>query len=252
MEFRRTIILSMVMHATLFTAAMTFIAGRGAAVRVHLPVVYVTLIAEDGSSPARSRAVREVARLEKVKAPALPASSRHEPTQKLAARGSVPAVKGTVSTADEKNRPSEKGAGLFEAGQPQGVNVIAAGLTGVVSSGAAPGEGGSTPFGGQPASSAVDSRGTGGYTDAVAIIRESLERALTYPPLARKRKQEGTVVTEFSINARGLPENIRVVKSSGFEILDASAKNTIVKASPFPVVKGNIEVPITYRLEKGE
>lgn len=80
-------------------------------------------------------------------------------------------------------------------------------------------------------------------------IREAIERAKTYPDLARKRRQEGTVVMEFSINPKGLPENIRIAKSSGFSLLDSAARNTIRKAAPFPIVKGNIEVPITFILK---
>jgi TonB family protein len=80
-------------------------------------------------------------------------------------------------------------------------------------------------------------------------IRELIERAKTYPALAKKRKQEGTVVTEFSINTQGLPENIRVVKSSGFSLLDAAARDTILKAAPFPPVRDRIEIPISFVLQ---
>lgn len=80
-------------------------------------------------------------------------------------------------------------------------------------------------------------------------IRELIERAKTYPALAKKRKQEGTVVTEFSINTKGLPENIRVVTSSGFSLLDSAARDTIVKAAPFPPVRDRIEVPISFVLQ---
>lgn len=85
--------------------------------------------------------------------------------------------------------------------------------------------------------------------DNYKTIRALIEKSLIYPSLARKRKIEGTVVTEFSINAAGLPENIKITKSSGFSILDSAAEKTIIKASPFPVVAGRIEIPITFRLE---
>lgn len=83
------------------------------------------------------------------------------------------------------------------------------------------------------------------------IIHDSVQDNLVYPFIAVRRKIEGTVLTEFSINAKGLPENIRITKTSGFDILDSAAEKTIVKASPFPVVAGRIEIPITFRLEKG-
>ena len=95
------------------------------------------------------------------------------------------------------------------------------------------------------------SPGAGGHDrNATGRIREAIERAKVYPALARKRRQEGTVVTEFSINARGLPEDIRVIRSSGFNLLDSAAKDTIARAAPFPPVNSRIEVPITFVLTK--
>jgi len=94
------------------------------------------------------------------------------------------------------------------------------------------------------------SGGVGGNTQSiVGQIRASIERAKIYPVLARKRKQEGTVITEFSINAKGLPQNIQIIKSSGFSLLDSAARDTILKASPFPVIRGTIEVPLIFILK---
>ena len=93
-------------------------------------------------------------------------------------------------------------------------------------------------------------KATGSDPRAVSAIRDAIERAKSYPPLAKRRNQEGTVVAEFSINAKGLPENVRVTRSSGFGLLDSAARETIVKAAPFPVVDGSIEVPITFILKK--
>lgn len=90
--------------------------------------------------------------------------------------------------------------------------------------------------------------GIGGQS-LIHQIRAAIERAKIYPVLARKRKQEGTVVTGFSINSNGLPENIRIIKSSGINILDSAARDTIIRAAPFPIVKGSIEVPITFILK---
>ncbi|MEW6108263.1 MAG: energy transducer TonB [Nitrospirota bacterium] len=86
---------------------------------------------------------------------------------------------------------------------------------------------------------------------ALLKIRTAIENNLIYPYIALRKRMEGTVLTEFSINAKGLPQNVRIIKSSGFNILDSAAEKTIIKASPFPAVKGNIEIPITFRL-KGE
>jgi periplasmic protein TonB len=79
-------------------------------------------------------------------------------------------------------------------------------------------------------------------------IRDALQANLIYPYIARKRGMEGTVHVEFLINSVGLPENIRIMKGSGYLVLDSAARETIIKASPFPYKNSVIDVPITYQL----
>lgn len=100
-----------------------------------------------------------------------------------------------------------------------------------------------------------DKGGMGGLPDQsashdpnYALIRAAIERAKTYPFLARKKRIEGTVITEFAINSKGFPEDIRVRKSSGSEILDSAAMNIITKAAPFPKANRHIVIPITFSL----
>ncbi len=129
---------------------------------------------------------------------------------------------------------------------------------GTVTARAGPGESGpSSTFeqgggggSGSSASITVEFHGSGtGDHSFIPRIKEAIERAKIYPALARKRKQEGIVVTEFSINPKGMPENIMVTRSSGFSLLDSAAKDTIVRAAPFPVVVGRIEAPINFVLK---
>jgi len=94
------------------------------------------------------------------------------------------------------------------------------------------------------------------HTENVAItIRAAIEKALIYPQLAKKRGLEGTAIAEFTINKKGNPENIRIIKSTGYSILDTAAKDTVIRAAPFSVTGGRdrtpYEIPITYRLKKG-
>lgn len=86
--------------------------------------------------------------------------------------------------------------------------------------------------------------------DIIEIIRSSIDKAKRYPEIAKKRGWEGTVIAEFSINRKGAPENITIVRGSGYGILDSAARDTIIKASPLPVIKGKLEIPITFRLKK--
>lgn len=89
----------------------------------------------------------------------------------------------------------------------------------------------------------------GAHTEEGKAIRKAIERALVYPLFARKRRWEGTAVTEFAVNAKGYPEDIRVIGSSGYDILDTAAKEALVKAAPFTVEKSRYEIPITFRLK---
>lgn len=81
-----------------------------------------------------------------------------------------------------------------------------------------------------------------------ALIRAAIEKMKIYPMLARKKKIEGTVTAGFFINHNGYPDNVKIKKSSGYEILDSAAVKIVMKAAPFPQAKGEIIVPITFRL----
>lgn len=84
--------------------------------------------------------------------------------------------------------------------------------------------------------------------DIVGNIRALIAGATTYPISARKLKMEGTVIAAFSISGAGQPEEIEVVKSSGFGVLDKEAEKIIRRASPYPPVGVRVEVPISFRL----
>lgn len=88
----------------------------------------------------------------------------------------------------------------------------------------------------------------GQIKDYYALITAAIEKAKTYPFLARKKKIEGTVIASFRINAKGYPQDINIRKSSGFEILDSAAKKIVTKAAPFPHVVEPVEIPITFRI----
>ncbi|MFA4918934.1 MAG: energy transducer TonB [Thermodesulfovibrionales bacterium] len=88
----------------------------------------------------------------------------------------------------------------------------------------------------------------GQIKDYYALITAAIEKAKTYPFLARKKKVEGTVIAAFRINAKGYPQDINIRKSSGFEILDSAAMNIVIKAAPFPHVVEPVEIPITFRI----
>jgi TonB family protein len=63
------------------------------------------------------------------------------------------------------------------------------------------------------------------------------------------RKDGRSALTEFTVNAKGYPEDIRIIGSSGHNTLDIAAKESLIKAAPFTVAKGRYEIPITFRLK---
>ncbi len=85
----------------------------------------------------------------------------------------------------------------------------------------------------------------------LAKIRRAIEEELTYPPLARRRKMEGTVVVGFGIDRSGMPTGIEIVESSGFSVLDREVIEIIRRASPFPYIPERVEVPVSFRLVEG-
>ena len=84
--------------------------------------------------------------------------------------------------------------------------------------------------------------------DRLAIIREKIQNALEYPPLARLHDSDGDALVRFEIDRSGSAQNIRVVQSSGHDRLDTSAVRAVETASPLPWVYGPLEVPVHFEL----
>ena len=84
--------------------------------------------------------------------------------------------------------------------------------------------------------------------DRLAIIREKIQNALEYPPLARLHDSDGDALVRFEIDRSGSAENVRVIRSSGNDRLDTSAVRAVETASPLPWVYGPLEVPVHFEL----
>ncbi len=238
MEFNGNIVLSAVIHATIFVMALTM-AGRDAVSRVPEKYTAVTLFEEAaGRKPATGTDKKKDLHRRTVKTdPGL-----REPVQKEAAvsrqKSSLPRDVAGPAEAGPVGERGSSASDKREGGESPGTSPGAMQL-------AVPGK----TFT-QAGLEGGKSKTVSGDPGAVNTIRAAIEKAKSYPPLARKRGLEGTVTAEFTISAKGYPENIRIVRSSGHEILDSAAKKTILRASPFPSVKGSLEVPITFRIAK--
>jgi protein TonB len=77
-----------------------------------------------------------------------------------------------------------------------------------------------------------------------------------YPEQARRRGREGTVLVEADVDERGVPAAVRVLRSSGFGILDDAAVEAVGKwrfrpaRSTGKTMPGRVVVPIEFRLKK--
>ncbi len=86
-------------------------------------------------------------------------------------------------------------------------------------------------------------------------IKLKIQKARNYPEKARQEGIEGDILLSFEVLRKGELGNILIIKSSGFEILDNEAINTLKRAAPFPEIpeyynlqKINLQVRIIYKL----
>lgn len=113
-------------------------------------------------------------------------------------------------------------------------------------------------------SASVDKRGTDGASgnsedkartrylkEHFGYIRDTIMKNLSYPHMARKMGWEGRVTVSFIVYESGHVENIKILESSGFGMLDKSAVETIKRVCPLPKppVRAELIMPIVYRLE---
>lgn len=87
-------------------------------------------------------------------------------------------------------------------------------------------------------------------------VKEKIEDCRRYPYWARKQGFEGTVHLKFTILSTGVVKDIKIIKSSGFNILDKEAISTVKRASPFPPIPKKInrstltiEVSLVFQLK---
>ncbi len=81
------------------------------------------------------------------------------------------------------------------------------------------------------------------------LLQAAIEKAKTYPRLARERGVEGVVLVRFKVLPSGDIDTVNIVKSSGSKILDAASMQTVYRAAPMPYVNGWVDVPMTYVLK---
>lgn len=71
------------------------------------------------------------------------------------------------------------------------------------------------------------------YISYFASIKRDIELVWDYPEPALKHGLQGKLLLEFTISERGDLEEMRLVRSSGFSVLDKEAMRAVRSASPF-------------------
>ncbi|MBI3575004.1 MAG: energy transducer TonB [Gammaproteobacteria bacterium] len=108
------------------------------------------------------------------------------------------------------------------------------------------------------AASGTDTAGAEARARIEAQLHTSLARHFDYPYVARLRGWEGNVLLAFIVQASGNLNDIRIVRSSGFAVLDHSAVDSLKKVQHLPEAVAwlqgrdiEMQLPVIYRL-KGE
>ncbi len=87
--------------------------------------------------------------------------------------------------------------------------------------------------------------------EKLAVISSIVQKNITYPHIARKMGWEGKVLLGIMLKEDGSLEDVKIVESSGYEILDKNALETIKRTCylfPKPPVKVYVVLPVAYKL----
>jgi TonB family protein len=86
-------------------------------------------------------------------------------------------------------------------------------------------------------------------------LRTRLSQYLTYPPVARNRGWEGTVLLGLRVEPDGQLDKIRLERSSGYAVLDNSALNSLKRIGQLAEARAwleghsvDMQLPVIYRL----
>ncbi|MBV5320373.1 MAG: energy transducer TonB [Sulfuricurvum sp.] len=88
---------------------------------------------------------------------------------------------------------------------------------------------------------------------ALGHIRAMIENAITYPAIARKLRLEGVVLVTFTLKPDGTVDTAQVKSTSGSNVLDNRAIQTILSLSGYYPSLGKtfeLSIPIAFNLHK--
>lgn len=89
---------------------------------------------------------------------------------------------------------------------------------------------------GQSSRRSAGAPGNAAVSNYPGLVASKLRRSLRYPPQAKSRRLRGEVHVSFVVSRQGAARSVRIARSSGNEILDNAALETVRRASPFPAI----------------
>jgi TonB family protein len=175
----------------------------------------------------------------------------------LAKRAPVDTRKTDQRTAAAIVRDHDPGAKSLTGSDPQGQVTVPGDdspgrYAGVVStSGAGATSGGGSPGAGGGGPKTLNYLGSGGADERnFSFIRDRIMQGIVYPERARRMGWEGKVTLSFTVHENGSIDDVKVVGSSGFSVLDESARDSVAKTNLRRKVPVRLVVllPVEYRL----
>lgn len=91
----------------------------------------------------------------------------------------------------------------------------------------------------------------------ISIIYKELSQHFIYPKLAQKRNWQGKVLLSLRVTSSGKINNVQLNSSSGYDVLDQAAINSLVKVGYLPKISSwllydiDLKLPVIYQLTKG-
>jgi periplasmic protein TonB len=170
--------------------------------------------------------------------------------------GTVPilAKPGEQTAPPPDNIPSSAREGVID-GTGTGVGTgIGSGSGSGIGSGSGSGSGsgrGSGSGSGEGTGDSVEQQRKRYLAEHFAYIRDIIEKNLVYPPVAQRMGWTGKVIVFFNVGKDGRVKDIRIIKSSGYTILDENVIETIRKVQPFPgpPTSVDVKIPLSFGLE---
>ncbi|OGQ80047.1 MAG: hypothetical protein A3F90_06000 [Deltaproteobacteria bacterium RIFCSPLOWO2_12_FULL_60_19] len=90
-------------------------------------------------------------------------------------------------------------------------------------------------LGGREGSIRLDSKDPK-YVPYLTLIKQAVEVEWSYPPVALQYGLQGALLVEFTILGNGQVEDVRILRSSGYTVLDKEATRALRAAAPFPPI----------------